>query len=130
MSDLKTRLIQTAKSEGFAAARVTAPDAVPHVAKRLRDFLEAGYHGQMGWLAERAHWRGDPGVLWPEARSILMLADLYTPDVDPLVTLEDPEVATISVYARNRDYHDIVKKRLKRIARWLQGEAGDRKSVV
>ncbi|MEL7343315.1 MAG: tRNA epoxyqueuosine(34) reductase QueG [Pseudomonadota bacterium] len=124
MSDLKTRLIQTAKSEGFAAARVTAPDAVPHVAKRLRDFLEAGYHGQMGWLAERAHWRGDPGVLWPEARSILMLADLYTPDVDPLVTLEDPEVATISVYARNRDYHDIVKKRLKRIARWLQGEAG------
>ena len=124
MSALKARLIDTALSEGFAAARVTRPDAVPHMAERLRGFLDTGYHGQMGWLAERAHWRGDPAALWPEARSILMLADLYTPEVDPLATLEDPEVATISVYARNRDYHDIIKKRLKRIARWLQGEAG------
>ena len=124
MSALKARLIATALSEGFAAARVTRPDAVPHVSERLRRFLEAGYHGQMGWLAERAHWRGDPAALWPEARSILMLADLYSPEVDPLATLRDPEVATISVYARNRDYHDIIKKRLKRIARWLQGEAG------
>ena len=124
MSALKARLIDTALSEGFAAARVTRPDAVPHMAERLRGFLDTGYHGQMGWLAERAHWRGDPAALWPEARSILMLADLYTPEVDPLATLGDPEVATISVYARNRDYHDIIKKRLKRIARWLQGEAG------
>ena len=76
MSALKARLIDTALSEGFAAARVTRPDAVPHMAERLRGFLDTGYHGQMGWLAERAHWRGDPAALWPEARSILMLADL------------------------------------------------------
>lgn len=124
MSALKTRLIETAHSEGFAAARVTTPDAVPQVAARLRAFLDAGYHGEMGWLAERALWRGDPSALWPEARSILMLADLYTPNEDPLANLNKSDLATISVYARNRDYHDIIKKRLKRIARWLQNQAG------
>lgn len=124
MSDLKARLIETSLGEGFAAARITTPDAIPQAAGRLKAFLDAGYHGQMGWLADRAHWRGAPDALWPQARSILMLADVYSPDVDPLATLEQPEVATISVYARNRDYHDIIKKRLKRIARWLQGEAG------
>jgi epoxyqueuosine reductase len=88
-----------------------------------------GHHGQMAWMAERMHWRGDPTALWPEARSVIMLAEAYTPDEDPLANLDRPEVATISVYARNRDYHDLVKKRLKRVGRWLL-DAAQRKRTL
>jgi epoxyqueuosine reductase len=98
---------------------VCRPDAVPELPARLRAFVDQGMHGQMGWMAERMHWRGDPAALWPEARSVIMLAEAYTPQEDPLANLDKPELATISVYARNRDYHDLVKKRLKRVGRWL-----------
>ena len=124
MGDLKQRLVAQALQEGFDACRVCRPSDVGHVPERLAAFLDAGYHGQMGWLAERSHWRGAPQVLWPEARSVIVFAESYTPDSDPMVTLDDGEVGTVSVYARNRDYHDIVKKRLKRLARWLIAEAG------
>ena len=121
---LRAALVAEAEAAGFAAVRVTRPDAVPEMAGRLAAFLEAGYHAQMGWLAERAHWRGNPAALWPEARSVVMLAEPYTPEHDPLDDLQKRDRGVISVYARNRDYHDIVKKRLKRVARWLVGEAG------
>ncbi|WP_415922320.1 tRNA epoxyqueuosine(34) reductase QueG [Tateyamaria sp. SN6-1] len=117
-------MIARALDEGFVAARVCRPDAVPEVAARLDAFVDAGYHGQMGWMAERMHWRGDPSVLWPEARSVLMLAESYAPEHDPLAVLERADLAAVSVYAQGRDYHDIVKKRLKRLARWLIAEAG------
>jgi epoxyqueuosine reductase len=117
--DIKARLIRQALEEGFVACRICRPDAVPHVPERLGAFLEAGYHGQMGWMAERVSWRGDPSVLWPEARSVIMLAESYAPEHDPLAVLERPDLGAISVYAQGRDYHDIVKKRLKRLARWL-----------
>ncbi|MDP5306206.1 tRNA epoxyqueuosine(34) reductase QueG [Paracoccus spongiarum] len=116
---MKAALAAEAKALGFAAMRVTRPDAVPEAARRLAAFLHAGRHGQMGWMAERAGWRGDPAALWPEARSILMLADLYTPDHDPLEVLTRPGHAAISVYAHGRDYHDLVKKRLKQLGRRL-----------
>jgi epoxyqueuosine reductase len=121
--DIKARLVAQAEAEGFARARVCRPDAVPEASARLRAFVEAGRHGQMGWLAERMHWRGDPAALWPEARSVVMLAEPYTPEDDPLEVLGRPDRGAISVYARNRDYHDLVKKRLKRVARWLVAEA-------
>jgi epoxyqueuosine reductase len=108
--------------EGFAEARITTPSSVPQVSERLAAFLEAGHHGQMGWMADRAAWRGNPAALWPEARSVIMLAEPYSPTEDPLQTLSQPKKATVSVYARNRDYHDLVKKRLKRLARWLIAE--------
>ena len=73
----------------------------------------------MGWMADRMAWRGDPQALWPEARSVIMLAESYTPDHDPLAILDQPDRAAISVYAGQRDYHDLVKKRLKRVGRWL-----------
>lgn len=123
-ADLKAHLSTRAQTEGFAAMAVTTPDAVPEVAKRLQTFLDAGRHGQMAWMAERAEWRGNPAALWTGARSVIMLAEPYTPDEDPLAVLERPDRGSISVYARNRDYHDIVKKRLKRLARWLIAEAG------
>nr|WP_143152692.1 tRNA epoxyqueuosine(34) reductase QueG [Marivita hallyeonensis] len=121
---MTARVKAQAVAEGFSLCRVCRPWDVPEVPNRLRAFLEAGYHGQMGWLAERSHWRGAPHVLWPEARSVIMLAENYGPDHDPLDVLHQPERAAISVYAQNRDYHDVVKKRLKRLARWLISEAG------
>ncbi len=121
---LKSRLIAQAQAEGFDLARVCRPWDVPQVPDRLATFLENDYHGQMSWLAERTHWRSDPAALWPDARSVIMLGESYTPDENPLATLDDPETATISVYARNKDYHDVLKKRLKRFARWLIAEAG------
>ncbi|WP_299564440.1 tRNA epoxyqueuosine(34) reductase QueG [uncultured Sulfitobacter sp.] len=117
--DLKARLIRQALDEGFVACRVCRPDAVPEVPARLDAFLEAGYHGQMGWMEERRSWRGDPSALWPEARSVIMLAESYAPEHDPLAVLDSPDLGAVSVYAQGRDYHDIVKKRLKRLARWL-----------
>tara|TARA_R110002020_G_scaffold473875_1_gene703777 strand:+ start:10773 stop:11795 length:1023 start_codon:yes stop_codon:yes gene_type:complete len=117
--ELKARLVAKALAEGFVACRVCRPDAVPEVPARLDAFLEAGYHGQMGWMEERVNWRGNPSVLWPEARSVIMLAESYAPEHDPLAMLERPELGAVSVYAQGRDYHDIVKKRLKRLARWL-----------
>ncbi|WP_338549541.1 tRNA epoxyqueuosine(34) reductase QueG [Roseovarius phycicola] len=121
---VKQRLVAQSLVEGFDACRVCRPTDAPQVPDRLAAFLDKGYHGQMAWLADRANWRGDPSALWPEARSVIVLAESYTPAEDPLVTLDDPELATISVYARNKDYHDVVKKRLKRLARWLIAEAG------
>ncbi len=123
MSDLKDALWQEAQAAGFAKMGVCRPDGVPDVAERLDAFVEAGFHGQMGWMAERMHWRGDPAALWPEARSIIMLAEPYTPDTDPLEALTRRDRATISIYAQGRDYHDLVKKRLKRVGRWLLDQA-------
>ncbi len=121
---LARRIADRARDEGFTAIGVCAPDAIPLAPERLRAFLDLGRHGQMGWLADRAAWRGDPGALWPEARSVIMLAEAYTPDEDPLDLLARRDRGAISVYARGRDYHDVVKARLKRLGRWLVAETG------
>ncbi|KNX42949.1 Epoxyqueuosine reductase [Roseovarius tolerans] len=121
---LKQRLVAQARAEGFDACRLCRPWDVGHVPERLAAFLEQGYHGQMGWLEERAHWRGAPEVLWPEARTVIVLGESYTPEEDPLAGLAQRDRGNVSVYARGRDYHDTVKKRLKRLARWLISEAG------
>jgi epoxyqueuosine reductase len=121
--DLKQRLVAEAKAMGFVACKVCRPWDVPAVPARLAAFVEAGYHGQMGWIADRIEWRGNPAALWPQARSVIMLAESYAPEHDPLAVLQAPERGAISVYAHNRDYHDIVKKRLKRLARWLIEQA-------
>jgi len=121
---LKADLARQARTEGFAAMGVCAPDAIPDAAVRLAAFLAAGRHGQMGWMADRAAWRGNPAALWPAARSVIMLADLYTPGTDPLAVLARKDRAAISVYAAGRDYHDLLKRRLKRLGRWLIATAG------
>ncbi|MCA0041980.1 tRNA epoxyqueuosine(34) reductase QueG [Celeribacter litoreus] len=112
-----------ALEEGFSKAGFARPD-LPGVMDRLEAFVGEGRHGQMSWMEERMSWRGDPTALWPEAKSVIMLAETYTPDVDPMALINRPEHGAISVYARNRDYHDIVKKRLKRLGRWLIEQAG------
>jgi len=116
---VKERLRAYAEASGFAKMGVCRPDAIPEVMSRLERFVDEGRHGQMAWMAERMHWRGDPSALWPEARSVIMLAEPYTPAHDSLEVLQRRDRAAISVYAQNRDYHDIVKKRLKRVGRWL-----------
>ncbi len=99
---------------GFARAAL-APGAREH----LVEFLRRGYHGDMGWLASGAERRGDPCALWPEARSVVVLGLNYGPQEDPLAATRRPGEGAISVYARGRDYHDVVKKRLKALARWI-----------
>ncbi|MEI4196034.1 tRNA epoxyqueuosine(34) reductase QueG [Roseovarius sp. E0-M6] len=129
MSSLKDKLVARAIEEGFDLARICRPWDVPQVPERLAEFLAKGRHGQMTWLEGRSQWRADPSVLWPEARSVIMLGESYTPERDPTETLDQGDVGTISVYARGRDYHDMVKKRLKRVARWLIAETGDETEV-
>ena len=116
---LRSQLEEAARDLGFAAVGVCAPDAHPELPERLKTFVDQGRHGQMAWMGDRMPWRGNPAALWPEARSIIMLADLYTPDSDPLDDLRRKNCGVISTYARGRDYHDVVKKRLKRLGRWL-----------
>ncbi len=123
-SAVKERLVARALKEGFSKAGVCAPDAVPETAGRLRAFLAAGHHGQMGWMAEREAWRGSAAALWPEARSVIMLAEVYTPEADPLSVLQSRDQGAVSVYAQGRDYHDLVKRRLKRLGRWLVDATG------
>jgi epoxyqueuosine reductase len=121
---LARRIRERAAEEGFAACGICAPDAVPEAPGRLAAFVAEGRHGQMRWMAERMGWRGSPESLWPEARSVVMLAEVYTPEADPLAVLARRDRGAISVYARGSDYHDIVKRRLKRLGRWLVAETG------
>lgn len=123
MDDLKARLIEQSRLEGFSDIGICRPDATPETAERLAAFVDAGYHGEMSWMAERMGWRGSASALWPEAQSVIMLAENYAPAHDPLDDLKDGSRAAISVYAQNRDYHDLVKKRLKRLGRWLIDQA-------
>jgi len=121
---MKEKLREEALGLGFTSFGVCAPDAALETTKRLSEFLAKGHHGTMNWLEERQSWRSDPTALWPEAKSVVMLAEAYSPHEDPLNLLEEKDRGAISVYARNRDYHDLVKKRLKRLGRWLIEEAG------
>ena len=103
---------------------MTTPDAIPDAAGRLLTAVAEGHHGTMRWLADTAARRGSPAALWPAVRSVVMLGMNYGPEDDPLKTLADLQAATISVYARNRDYHDLIKGALKRIATRFAARAG------
>ena len=125
---LLTALESKAHNLGFCGLKIAAADGIPDAGERLQDFLNNGYHGTMGWMRETATRRASPGALWPEVRSVLMLAMNYGPDIapenHPLAHLDDPGSGGISVYARNRDYHDIIKGRLKELASFLISRAG------
>nr|WP_246409684.1 tRNA epoxyqueuosine(34) reductase QueG [Kaistia hirudinis] len=120
----KSRLVADARAEGFDDIRVARADSIPHAADRLRRFLADGHHGTMAWMAEHEARRGDPRHLWPEVRSVVMLAMNYGPDEDPRALLERRDRGAISVYARNRDYHDVIKGKLKLVAGRLAARTG------
>jgi epoxyqueuosine reductase len=123
-SDLKAALAREARTLGFDCVGVTDPDVLAEAGKHFRDFLAAGAHGDMDWLAARPERRADPRVLWAGVRSIVMLGVNYGPDENPLAILEQRTRGAISVYAQGDDYHDLVKKRLKQLARWLVATSG------
>jgi epoxyqueuosine reductase len=103
---------------------VTRPDAVPQAKVRLARFLAEGQHGDMAWMERNAAQRGDPRALWAQVRSIIMLGLNYGSTDDPQAILQRRARGAISVYARGDDYHDVIKPRLKAIARWLVAQAG------
>jgi epoxyqueuosine reductase len=108
-----------AQALGFDLCRIAAPQLPPEAGENLARWIAEGAHGDMGWMAQTLQRRADPRALWREVRSVIMLGVNYGPAEDPLAALGERNVGVISVYARNRDYHDVVKGRLKLLAGWL-----------
>lgn len=117
-------MVARALAEGFAVARIAPAHAIPEAPARLQAWLDAGYHGGMGWMEERLAERGDPRRLWSEVRSVVMLGMSYAPESDPLAVLAEPERAALSLYAKRRDYHDVIKGKLKSVAGLLAVRGG------
>jgi epoxyqueuosine reductase len=123
-AELKAALSEIARAHGFDVVGITRHDATPEAASRLQRFLADGAHGDMLWMETTAERRSDPRALWPEVRSVIMLGFNYGPDQDPLDVLKQRDRGAVSVYAQGDDYHEIIKPRLKAVARWLIANAG------
>lgn len=121
---LRSALAAEARALGFDCVGITGPAAIADAAKHFYAFLEIGAHGDMDWLAARPERRADPRGLWPGVRSVIMLGVNYGPDENPLAILAQRSSGAISVYAQGDDYHDLIKKRLKGLARWLVAAEG------
>ncbi len=122
-SNLVDALQDRAKGEGFVAFGIAPGRLAPLASERLQQWLKDGLHGDMLWMERRADERANPEVLWPEVKSVIMLGMSYAPPQDPMVLADQDTRARISVYAQGRDYHDVVKGALKRLAGWLAHEA-------
>lgn len=121
---LRALIDAEARRAGFDAVAVTRPDAIPLAPARLAEFVADGFHGSMAWIAETLARRSEPSTLWPEVRSIIVLAMNYGPDHDPRALQARRDRGAISVYAQNRDYHEVMKGRLKEIAGKIVARAG------
>ncbi|MBN9589479.1 MAG: tRNA epoxyqueuosine(34) reductase QueG [Alphaproteobacteria bacterium 64-11] len=125
MPNSTSEIIKTeAKALGFDAARITGAAGVGAGGERLKAFLDAGHHGGMAWMADRAHWRADPTAMWPGAKSAILLGMNYGPDGDPLGVLARKDRGAISAYAQGDDYHDVVKKKLKVLGGFIHQRFG------
>ena len=121
---MKARLVAKAAELGFDLCRIVRPDALDAAPARLASWLAQGYSGDMDWMSETFARRSDPRILWAETASIIALGFNYAPEGDALATLASPKAGNVSVYARHRDYHDVVKGRLKMLGQWLIGQVG------
>lgn len=119
-SDPRDQIREKALGIGFDAVGFCQASLGPQARERLTNFLVAGYHGDMGWLAARTEQRSHPQSLWPEAKSVIVVGLSYAPDDDPLAITTQRSKGAISVYARNRDYHDIIKGKLKHLGQFLR----------
>ncbi len=123
-SELKPALKKQAFQEGFDLIGITSA-ALPELNKiAFAEFLINNWHGDMLWMEEKKQRRESPTHLWPEAKSVIMLAMNYGPEKNPLPELKKTKNGVISCYAKGKDYHDIVKKKLKNLARWFVAETG------
>jgi epoxyqueuosine reductase len=123
-TELKAALATEARALGFDCIGVADPDAIALAGRHFQEFLDHGLHGDMAWLAADPVRRTDPRGLWPGVRSVIMLGVNYGPDENPLEILQHRTRGAISVYAQGDDYHELIKKRLKTLARWLVAAAG------
>ena len=114
-------ILAHARSLGFHAVGVASADGAPADGEGLRQFLRRGYAGDMAWLPRTAERRAAPRALWPEARSVVVVGLNYGPAHDPLRLLSEPTRGIVSAYAQGRDYHDVLKSRLRRLARFVAG---------
>ena len=121
-SATRERIRDHALASGFTAVGFAPAELSDANRDNLAEYLRRGYHGDMGWLVGKAERRGDPRILWPQARSVVALGISYAPDGDPLANLSRPATGNISVYARGRDYHEVLKKRLRVLGRWIGEE--------
>jgi len=123
-ADLSIRAQLEAKATefGFDQFGITSAETNDAVIEGFRRFIQLKRYASMDWLAERMHQREHPQQLWPEAKSVIMLGVNYGPKEDPTLLLDQPSMGNISVYARGKDYHDLIKKRLKTLARWMVQE--------
>ncbi|MEP9403457.1 tRNA epoxyqueuosine(34) reductase QueG [Sphingomonas sp. VNH70] len=122
--DIADAIRAKAAELGFVACGIARADAAPRTAERLRQWLDEGRHGSMIWMEERSQQRGSPKGLWGEVQSVIALGMSYAPAVDPLALEGVGDRGRISVYAQGGDYHDVVKKALKALGRWLAQSAG------
>jgi epoxyqueuosine reductase len=123
IADLQHGLRAKARELGFAVIGFAPAADDPLRTTRLHEWLGEGFHGTMGWMQDRADVRQGPHSMWPDARSVIALGMSYAPDGDPLALEGDAERARISVYAQGRDYHDVMKKAAKALARWMVEQA-------
>jgi epoxyqueuosine reductase len=121
---IRTQLTDAARGLGFSTLGIARPDAIPKAPERLAQFIAVGAHGDMGWLETTAERRGAPQALWPEVRSVIMLGLNYGPDRNPLEILAQRSRGAIATYAQGDDYHELIKSKLKQLARWLIEKAG------
>lgn len=121
---LEQALRERAIALGFGAFGIAPATASPLTVQRLRDWLQAGYHGDMIWMADAPERRADPSQLWPEVRSVIMLGVNYGTESDVLARVDRSEQATIALYAQRRDYHEVIKGRLKELAGFLAARGG------
>lgn len=121
---IRDRIRADARGEGFDAVAFTSAEAGAAQGERLDAFIAAGFHGQMEWLAETRDRRIAATAMWPEARTAIILALNYAPDHDPMDNLMARDRGNISVYARGRDYHEVIKGRLKQIAGRIAAREG------
>lgn len=121
---LRDAFVARARSEGFDVVRITGPDSIPEARERLQAWLDAGYHASMDWMSETADRRAAPRALWDEVRSVIILGMNYSPEGDPMELLKRRSHGVIAAYARHRDYHDVIKGKLKQVAGFLATRAG------
>jgi epoxyqueuosine reductase len=117
--DLKKQIRDCALRIGFDAVGFCQASLGPEARERLIQFIQAGQHGDMGWLATRTEQRSHPQSLWPAARSVIVVGLSYAPLDEPLAITSQRSNGAISVYARNRDYHDLIKGKLKHLAQYI-----------